>query len=452
MQESMDVAGKKILVIGLGRTGTALTRFLVGRGACVSVTDSKPASEVQENIDALKDLPVCFALGSHTLDLLSGIDMIVPSPGVPPSNELLVEGAGRSIPVISEIELAFRYLTEPIIAITGTNGKTTTTKLIGEMLKDCGRKVFVGGNIGNPLIEYVDGGEQADYLVVEVSSFQLQWVEQFCPSVAILLNASDDHLDYHGSFEEYVSVKERIFARQRPGDLAILNADDPLSEGMIRRIKAETMQFSSSKRLTRGISIDGPLLRYRDGRGVEEEYPVDGVKIPGVHNLENIMAAIVAVRRYECPPASIVGTLEAFEGMPHRVEFIRSMDGVDIYNDSKGTNVDAVRRALESFAGSIILLMGGRDKGGNFGILSSLIQEKVKKLILFGEARDRIGSFIGDVVDTEWSSDLRGAVGRACEGAHPGDIILLSPGCSSFDEFVNYRERGNYFKEIVRAL
>jgi len=448
----MDVAGKNILVVGLGRTGTALARFLAGRGAVVSVTDSKPASEVQENMAALKDLPVRFALGAHTPDLLSGIDMIIPSPGVPPSHELLVEGAASGRAVISEIELAFGYLTEPVIAITGTNGKTTTTKLIGEILKGCGRRVFVGGNIGTPLIEYVDGGERADYLVVEVSSFQLQWVDAFRPSVAMLLNASDDHLDYHGSFEEYVSVKERIFARQGPGDLAILNADDPLSEGMARRIRAEIVQFSSSKRLTEGISLDGPLLRYRDEGGTTEEYPTGGVKIPGVHNLENIMAAIVAARRCGCPPASIIGAVETFEGMPHRVEFVRSRGGVDIYNDSKGTNVDAVKRALESFSRPLVLLMGGRYKGGDFSSLSPLIQEKVKKLILFGEAGGRIGSFIGDIVDTEQVSDVKGAVDRACAGARPGDVILLSPGCSSFDEFVNYRERGDYFKEIVRGL
>ncbi len=448
----MEVKGKKILVVGLGKTGVALSRFLAGRGANVFVTDSKPGSEMKENCDALKGLDVHFAMGRHTVDMLSNIDMIIPSPGVPPDNVLLAGGVERGIRIISELELAFRYLKEPIIAITGTNGKTTTTKLIGEILKGSGKSVFVGGNIGNPLIGYVDGGERADYLVIEVSSFQLQWVERFHPSVAILLNASDDHLDYHASFAEYVSMKERIFANQVPGDLAILNADNPLSGEMAHRINADVMQFSSSKGLERGISIDGPLLRYRDTGGVEEEYPTGGISLRGLHNLENIMAAIVAARRCGCPPVKIAETVESFKGMPHRMEFVRSKDGVEIYNDSKGTNVDAVKRALESFSHPLILLLGGKDKGGDFGILSPLIREKVKKVILFGEAKERIGSFVNGIVDTGWADNLKSALEKAHESASSGDVILLSPGCSSFDEFTNYRERGNYFKEIAREL
>jgi len=448
----MEVTGKKILIIGLGKTGLALTRFLVKHGAHVLVTDMKDAKDMNENINALKGLPVNFHMGCHRYEKLPQVDMIIPSPGVPPCNALLVEGAEKGLPIISEMELAFSYLKEPIIAITGTNGKTTTTKLIGEILKRCGKRVFVGGNIGNPLVEYVDGGERADYLVVEVSSFQLQWVNNFHPSVSVLLNMSADHLDYHANFEEYRSIKEKVFARQTPSDLAILNADDPLSEEMAGRIDADIIQFSSSKKLERGISIEGPLLCYRDEGGVKEDYPVEGFKIRGVHNLENIMAAIVAARRCGCPAAGIIDTVRNFEGIPHRIEFVRSKNGVDIYNDSKGTNVDAVKRALESFSRPVILLMGGRDKGGDFGILSALIGEKVKKVILFGEARDKIGSFIEGITDTGWSENLKDALEKAYESASPGDVILLSPGCSSFDSFANYKERGNYFKEIARDL
>ncbi|MBN2569260.1 MAG: UDP-N-acetylmuramoyl-L-alanine--D-glutamate ligase [Deltaproteobacteria bacterium] len=448
----MEVTGKKILIIGLGKTGVSLARFLVKRGAHVLVTDIRDAKDMKENINALKGLPVNFHMGRHCGDGLSEVDMIIPSPGVPPYNEFLVEGAEKGLPIISEIELAFSYLKEPVVAITGTNGKTTTTKLIGEMLKRCGKRVFVGGNIGEPLIEYVDGEERADYLVVEVSSFQLQWVGNFHPYVAILLNMSADHLDYHENFEEYRSIKERVFARQTSDDLAILNADDPLSEEMAGKIDADIIQFSSSKKLKRGISIDGPLLRYRDEGGVKEDYPVEGFQIRGVHNLENIMAAIVAARRCGCPSAGIIEAVRNFEGIPHRIEFVRSKNGVDIYNDSKGTNVDAVKRALESFSRPVILLMGGRYKGGDFGILSTLIREKVKKVILFGEARDKIESFIEGITDTGWSENLKDALEKAYDSASPGDVILLSPGCSSFDSFANYKERGNYFKEIARDL
>lgn len=448
----MELKGKRILVVGLGKTGVALTRFLAGRGAEVFVTDKRPAFEMKENIEALKGLSVNFDMGRHNLDMLSRVNLIIPSPGVPPFNELITVGVERGIPVISEIELASSYLQEPVIAITGTNGKTTTTKLMGEVLKKWGRRVFVGGNIGTPLIEYVDEGKRADCVVVEISSFQLQWVEDFHPYMAILLNTSIDHLDYHSSFETYVSVKERIFLNQVPGDLAILNADDAMSDGVSKKIKGDISYFSSSRKLERGIFIDNEVLRYRNNEGMEEEYPVDKVKIRGIHNLENIMAVIIASRRFGCPQAVIVEVLENFKGISHRMEFVRSKDGVELYNDSKGTNVDAVKRALESFPGSVILLMGGRDKGGDFGILTRLIGEKVKKLVLFGEARDKIRSFLEGVVEIESADNLKGAIEEAYKSSSSGDVILLSPGCSSFDEYANYRERGNYFKEIVRGL
>ena len=448
----MELKGKRVLVVGLGKTGVALAGFLAGRGAEVIISDKKPESELKENCDALKGMRVTFDVGRHNADILSQVDMIIPSPGVPPFNELLTGGVERGIPIISEIELAFSYLKEPVIAITGTNGKTTTTKLLGEILKKWGKKIFVGGNIGNPLIEYVDGGERADYLVVEVSSFQLQWVKQFHPSVAVLLNTSSDHLDYHANFEAYVSMKERIFANQAPGDLAIFNADDAIAGEVSKKIRGDILYFSSSQKLERGIFIDNGVLRYRNSGGMEEEYPVGKVKLKGIHNLENVMAAVIASRRCGCPQKVIVEALETFKGMPHRMEFVRSRGGVEIYNDSKGTNVDAVKRALESFSGSVILLMGGRDKGGDYGILAGLIGEKVKKLVLFGEAREKIRSFLGKVVDMGSAENLKGAMEEACKSSSPGDVILLSPGCSSFDEFANYRERGNYFKEMAREL
>jgi UDP-N-acetylmuramoylalanine--D-glutamate ligase len=363
-----------------------------------------------------------------------------------------VEGVKKGIPVTSEIELAFRYVREPIIAVTGTNGKTTTTKLIGEIFKAWGKTVFIGGNIGTPLIEYVDEGGGADYVLLEVSSFQLQWVDHFRPSVAMLLNMTVDHLDYHKSFDEYLSIKKKIFARQRGDDLAILNADDPSFARIAPGIGADMVAFSSSGKRERGIYIDGSLVCYREGEGMREDYPIDGITIKGVHNLENAMAAIVAARKCGCPRDVITRTLKDFHGLPHRIEFVRSKNHVDIYNDSKGTNVDAVKRALESFSRPVVLLMGGRDKGGDFDILAPLIQKKVKQVVLFGEARHRIGSLIDGIVDVAWADHLREALDAAWKSSCPGDVILLSPGCSSFDEFANYRERGNYFKEMVARL
>jgi UDP-N-acetylmuramoylalanine--D-glutamate ligase len=448
----MDLKGKRALVIGLGKTGVETARFLVGRGTDVVLCDEKPESELRPFIDKLDDLKVDLRMGCHSTELLSGVDLIVPSPGVPPVNVLLKNAVKEGVEIVSEIELAGRFINRPYIAITGTNGKTTTTKLLGEILTRWGKKVFVGGNIGNPLVSYLNGEKKEEYLVVEVSSFQLQWMSFFHPSVAVLLNTSRDHLDYHESFEEYRSVKERIFVNQLGGDRAILNADESPSPGLLEGIKAEIIRFSSSSSLERGIFLDGGALHYLDSRGEREIYPVSNIRLKGVHNLENIMAAIVAARWCGCPPETIIDTLEKFDGMPHRVECVGEKNGVAFYNDSKGTNVGAVERALESFPGSVILLMGGRDKGGDFERLREPIGQKVRQLVLFGEAGDRIHRLLGNIVETAVVEGLGDAMVLAFSVSKPGDTVLLSPGCSSFDEFENYEARGDFFKESVNRM
>jgi len=417
------------------------------------IADEKPVSELGDAVDVFTELAdVELGIRQDDTDVLSRTDMIVPSPGVPPFNTLLVEGLRMGIPILSELELAFRYLKKPAIAITGTNGKTTTTSLLGRILERCGKKVFVGGNIGNPLISYVNGRQEDDYAVIEVSSFQLQWVRNFHPFIAMLLNVTCDHVDYHGSFEEYRSVKERIFARQGEGDLAILNADDPVSTDLSKGLPAEHVScFSSSQRLKDGMFIDGEFLRYRSA-GLDEKYPIRSIGLKGAHNLENIMAAVLAARMCGCSPVEIIDVLEGFTGIPHRIEFAGRVDGVEYYNDSKGTNVDAVHRALESFPGPVVLLMGGRYKGGDFGILAELIREKVKMLIVFGEAGREINSIIGGITRTEIAGNLKNAVNMARGNSSSGDIVLLSPGCSSFDEFKNYEERENVFKDMVGQM
>ncbi|MCD6153230.1 MAG: UDP-N-acetylmuramoyl-L-alanine--D-glutamate ligase [Syntrophobacterales bacterium] len=447
----MDLSGRRVLVVGLGRTGVATARFLVKREAKVIIIDEKPASELESAIRDLGSLNVDLQLGKHNTDILPRFDLVVPSPGVPPFNYLLAGALERGIPIISEIELASGFIKKPMIAITGTNGKTTTTKLVGKMLLQWGKKIFEGGNIGNPLIAFVDGEQREDYLVVEVSSFQLQWVDSFHPFISVLLNVSPDHLDYHGTFDEYRRVKERLFTNHCETDVAVLNADDPVTESLSEKIAAKVKRFSSSFKLEEGIFIDGSVLRYRDRKGRNEEYPLEGIKLPGNHNLENIMAAILVSRSVGCPRNKIIDALADFEGIPHRMEFVGVKNGVKFYNDSKGTNVDAVARALEIFPRPVILLLGGRDKGGDFTVLSGLILEKVRELIFFGEAGKQINSLVGGIVTTKITKNLKEAVTMAWNDSVSGDVVLLSPGCASFDEFASYEARGNFFKDFVRS-
>jgi len=448
----MNVESQKILVIGLGKTGIATVRFLAGRGAKVVVTDEKDLSELKGAADEIGTLSQDVRFAGYDLDVLSGLDIIIPSPGVPPSNFLLSEAAKRKIPILSEIELAYRFLRTPMIAITGTNGKTTTTTLIGMLLSQEGMNTFVGGNIGNPLISYIDGKQDDDYVVVEVSSFQLQWIQHFHPYISILLNTTCDHVDYHGTFDAYRMIKERIFKNQTDKDYAILNGDEPNSTILAEKLTAKGLLFSTSKQVSPGMFLDRNRLVYQSSDGIREEYPLDMVKIPGLHNVENVMAAVIAARICRCSPANVMKTVEGFRGIAHRIEFAEEKGGVSFYDDSKGTNVGAVVRALETFSRPIILLLGGRDKEGDFETLSPLIKERVKELVLFGEARLRINDLIGGVVKTMLVSTLKEAIEVAYRHSVPGDVVLLSPGCASFDEFSSYKERGRFFKEVVRNL
>ncbi|MCX5852104.1 MAG: UDP-N-acetylmuramoyl-L-alanine--D-glutamate ligase [Deltaproteobacteria bacterium] len=447
-----NLSGLKVLVIGLGRTGVATAHFLASRDARVYISEEKKREDVEDSQRLIEGTGATVQTGGHDTGILSGIDLIIPSPGVPPRNVLLAEGIMRGIPVVSELELASWFISTPIVAITGTNGKTTTTALIGALLARGGRRVYVGGNIGTPLVAVVDEEEKYDCMVVEVSSFQLMWCERFSPAIGILLNTTIDHMDYHASFAEYRSIKERIFANQTTSCCAVLNADDPRSAPLAKRISAAPVFFSSSQVLAEGIFVNGTSLRYRDAAGRNENYPLEAVRLRGNHNRENIMASIVAARWCGCEPSAIAESLRTFPGLSHRIEYLGATHGVEFYDDSKGTNADAVARALESFSKPVILLMGGRDKTGGFDVLAPLIRTKVKELILFGEARETIRAYVGSVVPTVSEERLAGAVRRAVLSASPGDVVLLSPGCASFDEFRNYEERGNHFRETVNRM
>jgi UDP-N-acetylmuramoylalanine--D-glutamate ligase len=444
----MELAGKHVLVLGLARTGIQCVRFLVNRGATVRVSDRRLEHELRAELASLAGLPVTTCLGGEDPSWLRGADLVILSPGIPPGNPLLTEALARGIPILSEVELAFRFLAAPLVAITGTNGKSTTTTLVGEMLKAGGKRIFVGGNIGAPMIGFADGG--FDWGVVEISSFQLEWVARFRPRVSVLLNLTEDHLDRYPDFAAYCDAKERIFAAQTETDFAVLNRDDPLVWAMRERIRARVISFGCSE-VRAGVFARPNEIVWRDGPS-EERYSLDGVQLQGVHNVENMMAAVAAAKCVGISQEAIERTLIDFPGLEHRLEFVREKDGVRYYNDSKGTNVGAVVKSLASFTAPVILLAGGVDKGGDYGVLRDLVRSNVRRLVLFGAAKQIIGAALGGLTDTVVVDGFEAAVRDAAAHACAGDVVLLSPACSSFDMFRNYAERGKIFKELVRAL
>ena len=436
------------MVLGLARTGRDTARFLAQEGAVVLVSDLRPAADLQVELNALAGLPIQYHLGGEDLNWLEGVDMVVPSPGVPMNNLLVQEAAQRGIEIISEIELAYRALSLPLIAVTGTNGKSTTTTLIGEILKANGIKTFVGGNLGMPLIGC--GAVNWDWGVVEVSSFQLEWVKWFRPRIAVLLNISEDHLDRYPDLAAYAGAKQRIFAAQDQEDIAVLNRDDSRVWPMRQQLRAQVVSIGFSE-VRNGVFAERDAIVWRDGQG-EERFSLTAAKIKGVHNVENMMAAIAATKAVGVGHDVIQKTLESFPGLEHRLEFVREKDGVRYFNDSKGTNVGAVEKSLASFSEPVILIAGGVDKGGDYGPLQNCIRQRVRRLVLFGAAKDIIAEALGHLTETMIVTDLAAAVGDAAAHARLGDVVLLSPACSSFDMFRNYAERGKAFKSLVHAL
>ena len=444
----MELRDKKVLVVGLARTGIECARFLVNQGAKVSVSDLRSETDLKQEIEALKGLSVDYLLGGEESRWLEEVDLVVPSPGVPAENPLLQEACSRGIEILSEVEMAYRFYQFPIVAITGTNGKSTTTTLVGLMLKANGTRVFIGGNIGAPLIGFVGG--DWEWGVVEISSFQLEWIEDFRSRVAVLLNLSEDHLDRYPDFAVYCGAKERIFEKQTAKDVAILNRDDSLVWAMRQGKAAKIISFGLSE-VEEGVFAKPDEIVWRGASG-EERFPLRRVKIQGVHNIENMMAAIAVAKTIGIPAQTIQQTLEEFPGLEHRLEFVREKDGVSYYNDSKGTNVGAVVKSLASFSVPVILLAGGVDKGGDYGVLREGVGERVKRLVLFGAAKELIAKALGALTETAIVDDMEAAVRDAHLHARPGDVVLLSPACSSFDMFRNYAERGRVFKSLVQAL
>jgi UDP-N-acetylmuramoylalanine--D-glutamate ligase len=444
----MDLNRKKVLVVGLARTGIATAKFLKAKGSFVTATEVKPKEEMKEAVEELKGMDIATEWGGHRKETFLKQEMIVVSPGVDLNIEPIQKAIQQGVQVISEIELACHFIHVPIIAVTGTNGKTTTTLLIGEMLKEDGRKVGVGGNVGEPLILFADGEGRWEVLVVEISSFQLEAIEDFRPQISVLLNITEDHLDRYPSYDDYIGAKMRIFANQNSGDLAVLNSDDPIVMRFGERIKARKVLFSLKGKLDEGAFSNGRTISLRRA-GNEEKYSLAKTPLKGVHNVENMMAALTAARIFGCSKKAIQGALNRFKGLEHRLEFVRETGGVRFYNDSKGTNVGSVVKSLQSFSEPVILIAGGKDKNGDLSPLEGLIRKRVKHLILIGEAKERMNRELGGLTDTVIAKSMEEAVLMARRKAKPGEVVLLSPACSSFDMFKDYKERGKIFKEAV---
>jgi len=497
----MEIRDKNILVLGLAESGVGASNLLASLGAKVTVTDRRPKEALMKYVERL--LPaVRLSLGGHPDGIMQGVDMIVLSPGVPPDIQPLKKAMEIGIRIIGELELAYQIIRsednspippllkggeEGFLAITGTNGKSTTTTLLNEMLNKGGFRTILGGNIGNALTEEIykiqknediyphinlknppvppllkGGGGGFDFVVAEVSSFQLETIEMFRPAGASILNITPDHMDRYHSMEKYKDAKAQIFVNQRKGDFLVLNADDietmkVESEKLkVKSERPETFYFSRKKEVNGIYFKDGIVFANFTNSSLltsnSKLIKADEINVKGVHNLENAMAASAMALLAGCPAEAVVSALKDFEGLEHRLELVREFEGVDYINDSKGTNVDAVVKSLESFLMPVILIAGGRDKDGDFSLLSYLVKSRVKKLILIGEARDKIKKVLGGLTEAIFADNLEEAVMISRKSASKGDVVLLSPACASFDMFRDYKDRGDQFKKIVKGL
>jgi UDP-N-acetylmuramoylalanine--D-glutamate ligase len=441
----MELCGRRVMVIGLGVSGCAAARFLASCETSLVLTDIR--CEVPTSVLPAGELH----LGKEERAWLSGVDLVVVSPGVPPSSTLLQAAYSAAIPVIGELELASRFINFPLVAVTGTNGKSTVTTLIGEMCKNAGLKTFVGGNLGTPLVEAIGG--DFELAVVEVSSYQLETVRTFKPRIAIYLNLAEDHLDRYRDLEEYARAKARIFQNQDAGDWAIFNRDDPAVRTLCDDVRSQVLSFGLTKPkcgATDAIWEDSDLcFKLGAQRG---NIRMEGFRLPGPFNRVNAMAAAGAALALRLQPESIEATLAEFRGLPHRLEFVRQKSGVSFFDDSKATNVDAVIHAISAVRAPVLLIAGGTDKAGSYAALRVPLQQKVRLLLLYGAAREIIRTAVDGTTRVECFESLREAVLAAAAAAVPGDTVLLSPACASFDQFKNYAERGRLFQELVRAL
>ncbi|MGB0010162.1 MAG: UDP-N-acetylmuramoyl-L-alanine--D-glutamate ligase [Candidatus Sulfotelmatobacter sp.] len=450
----MDLKDKRVLVVGLGKSGVASAQFLKAHGARVTVSDTKSGDDLRNEIPALLDHGITVETGGHGERTFRGQDLIVVSPGVPVDAPLLVQARALGEVVIGEIELAARFLPGPIVAVTGSNGKTTTTTLTGEILANGGLPTLVGGNIGTPAISLAERAKPETVIVLEVSSFQLETIQTFRPKVAVVLNVTPDHLDRHRTLEIYVNAKARIFENQTEEDFAVLNADDSTCVAMAGRTQAQVFWFSRQKEVKQGAWVRDGAIVFRDGpekTAQREIMLASEIPLKGAHNLENVLAAVCTGMLMGCAPEKIRQAVLDFKAVEHRLEYVATIRGVDYYNDSKATNVDATIKALESFPADIHLILGGKDKGSDYSLLNDLLRHRVKRVYTIGAAAAKIESQIKNV-EAIRAETLENALRKANAVAEPGDVVLLAPACASFDQFKNYEQRGQVFKEIVRKL
>ena len=447
----MELKGKKVLVVGLGKSGLAAALFLRRQGAQVTVSDVRSAEALSKEIPALLEEGINVEAGGHGLLTFRRQDLIVVSPGVPLNTPELVQAMMFGRPVIGELELAARFLKGKMLAITGSNGKTTTTALVGEILKKAGMPTLVGGNIGFPVVGLIEESTDETWSVLEVSSFQLESTVEFHPAIAVILNITPDHLDRHGSFENYALAKERIFAAQGEHDSVVLNADNVRAAEAAVRSKATVYWFSIEHPVERGAWLENGSVVFRIAKDAATEtvMPLSGIPLKGAHNVENVLAAVVASRLAGAPVDAIREAVEGFQAVEHRLEFVAKVNGVSFYNDSKATNVDATAKALAAFDSGIHLILGGKDKGAGYMQLASLLRERVRAVYTIGTAAAKIESELRGLVPIQSCETLENAVAAAASAARPGEVVLLAPACSSFDQFENYEHRGRIFKDLV---
>ena len=449
----IELSGKRVLVVGLGKSGLAAAHFLKERGARVTVSDARPATLIAE-LSELLDQGFMVEAGSHGLLTFRRQDLIVVSPGVPMSTPVLTQVRAMGAHIIGELELGVEFLQGEVIGVTGSNGKTTTTSLLGEILKAAGRPTLVGGNIGLPVTALVAESTAESWSVIEVSSFQLETVETFRPRIAVVLNITPDHLDRHGSFETYAAAKARITEFQTSDDFLVLNGEDKQTQMVAAETKAQIYWFSGRRQIKQGAFVHGESIFFTKSEGAKPEpvMPVAEITLAGTHNVENVLAAVCAARLAGVEVETIRAAVGAFKAVEHRLEFVRELDGVRYYNDSKATNVDATMKAVASFDGGIHLILGGKDKDSDYTVLAPLLRERVKTVVTIGSAAEKIERELDGVVKIESAETLARAIAFAHETAAAGDTVLLAPACSSFDQFENYEQRGRVFKELVQAL
>ena len=447
----MPLHGKKVLIVGAARSGIGAAKFLVAQGAVVALTDQKPIEKWTPEALLLKDLGVGLLPGEPPSWLLDQLDLVVVSPGVPATIIPIRYAERAGAEVIGEVELAYRYLKGRIVAITGSNGKTTTTSLTGELLRDAGLTVQVGGNIGKALISMIESSRDDGWTVAELSSFQLETIKTFRPSIAVVLNVTPNHMDRYETFNDYAAAKHRIFMNQTAEDTAVLNADDPTVSSWASGLRANVMQFSVRKEVENGVFLRGRELIYRG----QVLLNVDEMKLRGMHNVENVAAAFAAGIAAGAAIESMNVTARRFDPVEHRLEFVTEIEGVKFYNDSKATSVDATLKALEAFAhetGKVVLILGGKGKKAPYAPLETLVRAKVRKLVLIGEDAETIANELGTSAPFERASDMKDAVARSYAAAEKGDVVLLAPACASFDMFESFEHRGKVFKEEVKAI